>query len=298
MTKFKLLFLILFACNFSYGQDNDDMFSRLQAISNNGVDFFNIDGIEITSKKIDASFTPKNISKHFKQLSIRESELISGDSLLGFKNYYILKSQENIKGFNANTSYYFIESADQKTIGFTFASINKTDKELERKFIRLVREHLIPQAVYDYPIILDSINFAGRKIPLGRSCRWMGVNNVQCSYQGQMNWSVHKDANDAAQTLNNQFTIIKSKKSGKIVSDTIVNVIFEGTETTARKAIYDFKGVTSALAGLSGGKTLTIYFIAAPVRHHYVSCVMSFWNNDQINPSGLPLLLEQVMKLK
>jgi hypothetical protein len=48
---------------------------------------------------------------------------------------------------------------------------------------------------------------------------------------------------------------------------------------------------------MSGGKTLTIYFVAAPVRKNYVSCVMSFWNNDQINPSGLTPLLEQVMKL-
>jgi hypothetical protein len=29
-----------------------------------------------------------------------------------------------------------------------------------------------------------------------------------------------------------------------------------------------------------------------------VSCVMSFWNNDVVNPSGLPPLLEHVMKLK
>jgi hypothetical protein len=49
---------------------------------------------------------------------------------------------------------------------------------------------------------------------------------------------------------------------------------------------------------MTGGKTLTIYFVAAPVRENNVSCVMSFWNNDQINSSGLSPLLEQVMKLK
>ena len=43
---------------------------------------------------------------------------------------------------------------------------------------------------------------------------------------------------------------------------------------------------------------LTVYFVAAPIRGNFVSCVMSFWENDQINPGRLPPLLEQVMKLK
>lgn len=296
MKKIKLQFILLLISCLSYGQGNDNIFTRLQAISNNGVDFFNIDGIEITSQKIDALFTPKNISKKFKQLKIKENELVTGDSLLGFKNYYVFKSQEDPKGLHNNISYYFIESSDQKILGFTFASVNKTDKELERKFIKLVKDNLIPKSVYN-DIQIDSIDFAGRKIPLGGSCHWMGINNVQCHYYGQMNWSVHKDYDDALKTVNNQFESIKARNNGKIIADTIVNVTFEGTKTTAKRVVYDFTGVTSALIGMSGGKTLTIYFVAAPVRQNYVSCVMSFWNNDQINPSGLAPLLERVMRL-
>lgn len=296
MKKIKLQFILLLISCLSYGQGNDNIFTRLQAISNNGVDFFNIDGIEITSQKIDALFTPKNISKKFKQLKIKENELVTGDSLLGFKNYYVFKSQEDPKGLHNNISYYFIESSDQKILGFTFASVNKTDKELERKFIKLVKDNLIPKSVYN-DIQIDSIDFAGRKIPLGGSCHWMGINNVQCHYYGQMNWSVHKDYDDALKTVNNQFESIKARNNGKIIADTIVNVTFEGTKTTAKRVVYDFTGVTSALIGMSGGKTLTIYFVTAPVRQNYVSCVMSFWNNDQINPSGLAPLLEQVMRL-
>jgi hypothetical protein len=126
----------------------------------------------------------------------------------------------------------------------------------------------------------------------------MGVNNVQCNYYGQMNWSVHKNLDDAIKTVNNHFESIKARGNGKVVSDSTVNVIFEGNKTSAKRVIYDFTGVTSVLVGMSGGKTLTIYFVAAPVRQNYVSCVMSFWNNDQINPSGLAPLLEQVMKLE
>ena len=42
---------------------------------------------------------------------------------------------------------------------------------------------------------------------------------------------------------------------------------------------------------------LTIYYVSAPVRDNFVSCVMSFWESDQINSSGLPFLLEQIMEL-
>lgn len=298
MVKFKILFsLLLFVCNLSYGQVNDEMFSRLQAISNSGIDFFNVDGIEITSQKINTSFTPKNISKEFKQFKIKKNELIIGDSLLGIQNYYVFKTQEEPKGFHNNIAYYFVKGSDNSIVGFTFASINKTNKNFEHKFIKLVVNNQIPKFVYNN-LQIDSIDFAGRKIPLGGSCHWMGVNNVQCRYYGQMNWSVHKDLEDAKTTVNNQFESVTSRKNGKVVADTIINILFEGTETTARRVIYDFTGVTSALVGMSGGKTLTIYFVAAPVRDNYVSCVMSFWNNDQINPSGLPPLLEQVMKLK
>ncbi len=296
MMKTSLLIFSFFFVSIAYGQVNEDVFSRLQAISNNGIDFFNVDGIEITSKRTSATFSPKNISKEFKQFKIKKKELVNGDSLLGFQNYYVFKTQEEPKGYHNNISYYFVRDSDNQVVGFTFASINKTDKEFERKFISSVMNNQIPNFVYN-DLQADTIDFAGRKIPLGANCNWMGVNNIQCRYYGQMNWSVHQTLEGARETMNNQFASIKSRKNGEVVADTTVNVLFEGIETKAKKVVYDFTGVTSALVGMSGGKTLTIYYVAAPVRDNYLSCVMSFWNNDQINPSGLPPLLEQVMKI-
>jgi hypothetical protein len=297
MMKASLLLFSIFFFSIAYGQFDDDVFSRLQAISNNGIDFFNVDGIEITSQRTNASFAPKNISKEFKQFKIKKKELIQGDSLLGFQNYYVFKTQEEPKGYHNNISYYFVKNSNNQVVGFTFASINKTDKEFERKFISSIMNNQIPNFVYN-DLQADTIDFAGRKIPLGANCNWMGVNNIQCRYYGQMNWSVHQNLEGARETMNNHFASIKSRKNGEVVADTTVNVLFEGIETKAKKVVYDFTSVTSALVGMSGGKTLTIYYVAAPVRDNYVSCVMSFWNNDQINPSGLPPLLEQVMKLE
>jgi hypothetical protein len=291
------LFLALLLGFPSFGQETDSLFSRLQAISNNGTDFFNVDGMSITSQRIEAEFSKKNILKKCRKYGVKENQLNLADSLLQVPNFYVTKSETPFPNAVQYTTHYFVEGKDKKIIAVTFGSINKTDRDFERSFVKLILNDSIPASVYE-PLEIDRINFAGRKITLGRSCQWMDVNNVQCPYYGQMNWSVHKTLADATQSVNNQFNVIKAKKQGKIVAEDAVNVIFEGTEVTAKKAIYDFKGITSLLVGMSGGKTLTIYCVAAPVRQHYVSCVMSFWNNDNINPSGLPPLLEEVMKLK
>lgn len=292
---FTIVLLILISCLAS--AQTSELFDRLQGISNNGVDFFNVDGIEITKQTKTMAFNAKNIAKYFKQLGVKEKELTQTDSIIGFSNFYVRKSDEKKKGLINYISYYFIQSKNGEVTAFTFATINKISIEFERQFVKLALDNAIPKEVFNSPTI-DSINFAGRKIPLGSSCNWMGVNNVQCRYYGQMNWSVHKSFDDAKQSVNNHFLSISSRNNGKVILDTTVAVIFEGAETNAHKIIYDFKGITSFLAGMSGGKTLTIYFVAVPVRNNFVSCVMSFWDNDQINPSGLSPLLEQVMKLK
>ena len=121
---------------------------------------------------------------------------------------------------------------------------------------------------------------------------------MQCPSYGQMSWSVHGTLESAQRDINSQVTRIFSLKKGKAVLDTTVAVVFEGVEVPARKITYDFTGLTSLLLTMEGGKRLNIYFVVAPVRDNYVSCVMSFWDTDQINKSGLPPLLEKVMSLK
>lgn len=296
-TRYILILLICSIPVLVYGQDNCSFFSRLQGISKNGVDFFNIDGIEITSQKIESEFTKKNIETKFPQLNIKEKELVNTDSLIETLNFHVFKSFEKPKGFFSNMSYYFVESSDKKLVAFTFSSVNKVDTNLEHKFIKLSINNAIPRSIYSSANV-DSINFAGRKISLGSSCWWMGINNVHCEFYGQMNWSVHEKFDDAKHTVNDQFLTLKYGKKGKIVCDTTVNIVFEGTQTTAKRIIFKITGFNSILSGMTGGKSLTVYYVAAPVRNNFVSCVMSFWNNDQINPSGLPPLLEQIMKLK
>ncbi|MFT3704512.1 MAG: hypothetical protein QM802_19245 [Agriterribacter sp.] len=299
MKKQLVVFLILFVSfHLSlFAQQDDSLFSRLQAISNNGAIFYNADGFEITSQIINADFSKKNVLKKFKKYSIKESDLITSDSSIQAPNYFVSKKEEISTGVIQHTSYYFVENKNKTITAITLGCYNKNDKAFESKMVNVIVNDEIPKYVYT-PMEVDSINFAGRKIALGKSCHWMGINNIQCPYYGQMNWSVHRTLDDAAKSASNQYSVINNKKGGKIISEEMVDVIFEGTEVKAKKAVYDFKGVTSLLVGMSGGKTLTIYFVASPAKQNFVSCVMSFWNNDNINPSGLPPLLEQVMQLK
>lgn len=288
--------LLFFVFAISFAQ-NDSIFNRLQAINNNGLTFYNIDGYTITSQTLNYPFTEKGLKKVYRKYSIKKDVKKTKDEQLPYNNYYAANNEEITGKLVQNNSYYFIENQEKRITIIQFSSINKRDKEFERTIVDPIIKKMIPKENYA-SMTIDSINFAGRKIKLGTSCNWTNVNTVQCPYYGEMNWSVHKDLEDAKNTVEQQFEITKSRKSGKVISEETVDIEFEGTETKAKKVIYDFTGITSVLAGMSGGKTLTIYYVATEVRAHYVSCVLSFWNNDTITENGLAPLLEKVMKLK
>ena len=291
-----LSILLFFVFAISFAQ-NDSIFNRLQAISNNGLTFYNIDGYTITSETLNHPFTEKGLKKVYRKYSIKKDEKKEKDEQLPFNNYYVTNDKEITEKLAQNNSYYFIENQEKRITIIQFSSINKRNKKFEHTIVKPIIENTIPKENYA-SMTIDSINFAGRKIKLGTSCNWTNVNTVQCPYYGEMNWSIHKDLEDAKNTIEQQFAITESRKSGKVISEETVDIEFEGTETKAKKVIYDFTGMTSVLASMSGGKTLTIYYVATEVRGNYVSCVLSFWNNDTITENGLAPLLEKVMKLK
>ena len=108
-----------------------------------------------------------------------------------------------------------------------------------------------------------------------------------------MEWSIHKNKESADLSNEHKLERTKSKKGGKIISEENVNIIFEDTPTIAKKVIYDFNGIVSLAAG---GDSLIIYYVSEKIRGQNVSCVMSFWNNDNITTNGITPLLEEVMK--
>ena len=295
----KNIFYILFFLNFSFvfSQDDDDFVKRLKAINNKTIIFYNVDGVEFSSQTFSNEFSEKGLKKLYKKYDIKETDIKIKDENLSFNNFYITKSEKITDNINQVNSYYFVENKNKTVTIIWFGYFNKVDKEFERKYVNRILNNEIPKEVFEETII-GSIDFAGRKIELGSNCYWTNINTVQCPYFGEMNWSVHKSYESAKNSIDNQFNITKSKKGGKVISEEEVDVIFEGTDTKAKKVVYDFTGVKSLLAGMSGGKTLTIYYVACEVRGNYVSCCMSFWDNDTITENGLAPLLEEVMQLK
>lgn len=295
MKTLNLSFLLFFSICFS--QENN-IFERLSALNNNGKIWYNIDGYSVTSEVFKNMFDEKGLKKVFKKHNISDSDTKNKDSQISFNNLFVTKSQKFSDNNFQNNNYYFVENADKTTTVIWFIKNGKTDKETEEKLVNAIIENKIPESNF-VPMKINSINFADRKIELGNNCYWTFLNTVQCPYLGEMNWSIHRTLEDAKEAVENQLNVTKSRKGGKIVSEEIVNIDFEGVPTKSKKVIYDFIGVTSALAGMSGGKSLTIYYIAENVRSKNVSCVMSFWNNDQINPeTKLPPLLEKIIKLQ
>ena len=291
-----ILVLSLFT-TFAFSQEIDDYTNRLKAINNQTITFYNVDGVDFSSQTFSNEFSEKGLKKLYRKYSIKDSDLKIKDENLTQNNIYITKSESITENINQISSYYFLENKDKTVSVFWFGYYNKLNKEFERKYINRILNHEIPSEVYE-SMIIDSIDFAGRKIKLGSNCNRTNINTVQCPYYGEMNWSVHKTIESAKNAINNQFTVTKSLKGGKVISEEEVDVIFEGTETKAKKVIYDFTGPKSLLVGMSGGKTLTIYYVACKVRENYVSCCMSFWNNDTLTENGLAPLLEKIMQLK
>ncbi|MEJ0034376.1 MAG: hypothetical protein WDO15_30395 [Bacteroidota bacterium] len=275
----------------SHAQVDDALFDRLQGFANNEFKFFNTDGIEISAIPMKGVFTPKSIAKQYKEYRIKDSDIKNTDSLLSTKNYYVSKKMEG-----QYQDIYFLEHND-RILGMIFRSAFEIDRQFERDFVKLFTTGKIPDDICQKLTETQHINFAGRPIVV-KGCHWMSPNNLQCPYNGQMNWSSFKTMEAAQRELESHFQFINANKKGKVISDEQVAVIFEDQEVMARKLVFDLTGVISALAATTGGKTLTVYMVVAPVRNKFLECVISHWNNDNLDANGLPAIVSGLMTLK
>lgn len=292
----RLLVLFLFLTTNVFAQQSK-ILERLVVLDNNNKIWYNIDGYSVTSEVFDYEFNEKGLRKVYRKHKIRKGDYkYKYDSILA--NNFVVFKQEKLKNLVQVNSYYFVENQDGKIMVIWFAKTSEPDKEMQIELVNLIIQNQIPESNF-VSMQTNTINFGNREIELGDNCYWAFLNTVQCPYFGEMNWSVHKDLDDAKNSIENQLNITKSRKMGKVVSEEMVDVEFEGVPTQARKIVFEIKGVTRLLTSLSGSKALIVYYIAEKVRGNYMSCVMSFWNNDEINPeTNLPPLLEKVMSLK
>ncbi len=296
MKKYFYVLLLSLTIHGVYAQ-NEVIYDRLQVLINNGIIFYNVDGYTISSQTLNYSFDEKGLKKSYRKYSIKKKDIKTKNDSIKYNHFYVSKDDILTDKLTQNDSYYFVENKNKRITIIQISSMNKKDKAFERLMVDLILEYKIPKKCYTSTKI-DSINFAGRKIRLGSNCYWRNINDVQCPYNGEMNWSVHKNLKSAQNAVEQQLLVTKTRNYGKVISEEFVDILFEGNTTKAKKIIFDIKGLASLAVGMSGAESLTIYYVATEVRGNYVSCIMSFWNNDDITQSGLVALLDSVMRLK
>ncbi len=267
------------------------MLDRLSAIKNGDREFYAIDGYIITNEDLKLPFDEKGFKKAYRKLKINAQDA-QHNPRIHTDNYLVNRDKEEYV-----ESLYFVKSPANTISLVWFSKLRDREVEVEESLVNLIVENKIPQELFA-PTDARSIDFAGRKIPMLDDCYFTGINIVQCPYNGEMNWGVYRTLEDAQQAVADQFAANKQRKMLKPIEEEEVEVLFEEVPTKAKRVVFDIKGVASALAGMSGAKTLTVYYVAQVVRNRPIACVMSFWNNDNIKNTGLPLLLSRVMQLK
>lgn len=164
MKALNLFFTLIFSVYFS--QENN-VLERLSALNNNGKIWYNIDGYSITSEKFNNSFDEKGLKKVFRKHQITDSDVKAKDNQIKFNNLLISKQQKIDDNNSQTNNYYFIENQDKTISVIWFIKFGQTDKETEEKIVNLIIENKIPEENF-VPMKITSINFAGRKIELGK----------------------------------------------------------------------------------------------------------------------------------
>ncbi len=269
----------------------------LQAIKNRNMTFYNLDTYTITSQSYSSAFNDKKLKPILREYKIRlKKSTPLKDSLVNVTHYKFLQKSKTGNYIN-NYAVYAIENKGRTSV-ITFSKIGELDSKFMSSFIDDFVNTRFPKSIYQ-KIEIDSIKFVNRYIRLGRGCRWMGVRNVQCPYNGQMDWTLHPSLEEAKNFNKIRSYLTTNERKLKLISKDSVNIKFEGKESKAEKLVLDVKGLNSLLLNLqSGAKKLIVYYIAQEIKGNYISCILSHWDNDRKQPDGLPALLGEVMVLQ
>jgi hypothetical protein len=283
---------------FGQSQKDAELFKRIQALSINGYDYYNIDGVTISCQVTNIPFSKRQISK---SLKIDESQLLHSVDYISQKNLFFEKSDticDNIIQYNYNI---VIEDENGYITHILYMSFNKQCYELQRILTPIIVSKQIPESVFNKANVFNTINFAGREVDLNTyTCEWRNVNSLQCRYHGQMSWSVHKDSLDAVQSLElKQYITAHCKYDNvKVLADEDIDILVEEQDLVARRITYDASRIFINRGNVNT-KSLIIYYFVVPARGNFVSCVLSHWNNDIIEEdTKLPSLLEKIIQLK
>ncbi len=255
---------------------------------------FEVEGYTIIIEKNKERLSEKGIKNIKKKYDLKQVTKEYSDSQIKWQNY-VIEGKSYEKSVPDVVHYqlcYLFPETDQTMTVVLFESPSRKDTLVEKAFMVAFFNRQLSKYTAD-TWEADKINFAGRNIPLGNVCSWVSPCNVHCPAFGQISWSTFRNPEDAE--VNNQAYYIINKKSGmyKQLREEDVDIVFEGTPTRAKRAIYK---INRSKVLLGGRNELAVYYVVQKVRGKYISCVLSHYIEDKNNYRLAPLL-EEVMKL-
>ncbi len=277
-----------------HGQEMGNVKDRIVGIRYQNNLHLNTNAMEIIVELVEKEFELNNIIQNQTKAVVKKKELVTLDSAFDFDCYLVQKDNKKTATYDV---FYYAKSLKGEILYITIISMFPHDKELNNEIVKAIRNEEIPSTSI-FSINNPTICIAGRNITVNNTCAWMAVASIQCPYDAQIDWSMFDTKENAEKHLNYRLTKIKEQNFGRVVSDTILDVIFLDHQTKARKVIYDFKGVSSALLKLSGTDRIVIYYLASEIENYSVSCVMSFWEHKSAHPFALPPMLEKILVIK
>ena len=258
----------------------------------------NLRGVDVTMEEAKANFEKGWLQRSFPSFDLHQKDVLRQDTVLGLPAWTIRK-ELSIKGSVAYQACYFFAAAGELVQGFSFTSRLPIDPELATGVISLMRSGTIPDSLFSHPD--DKVlPFVGRRIEVGNVCQWTGTNTMLCPNNGELNWSMHPSREEAVRFNEAQMAENLDLSMFKDVTATAVNIVFEGKKVEAVRKNFILKGLKGMLAKRQeGSRDLIVYYVTAPVRGVWVSCVLSHWTSDRVvAETGVPPLLNEVMSLK
>lgn len=271
---------------YSKGSEGYKIFKNSHGLKKGSSKYIDVEGYSILSKDHDDAYFNERYIKHIKKdYGIDKNNPGAINNSLNFKHLLFTKDYKISDTIYERVLLYLIPKEDDRVKVIAFSTSMSRDTTIENLFLKNIINNSVPETVFTKSKI-DSINFAGRCLYLGSSCKWISPHNIKHPYFGQISWSVFRTKDKAEEYSNMNYLIASNKIEGKIIEKDSVDVVFEKIYSRALKVKYQLES-----------NTFTTYYVTEKIRGKYVACVMSHYNDDVIT-NGLTPLIEEIMQIK
>jgi len=203
-------------------------------------------------------------------------------------------ASDKLDTISLSFSHYIVSNTDPFVYDIDMFRYDTRDSILEKEIVYSIIKNGFKDSAFLAPGP-NMINFAGRIIKMKNNFKWMSPDNIYCPSLGQMNWSVHSTIDKSMRARDLQIIRNNDLKFVEILKKDTVAVVFEGSTMQALRITYRSK--EPRIFWGKGSKTLLVYYIVAPVRGRFVTCVLSHYD-DQLLNGNVPPPLNSVMSLK